>query len=101
MREYLKPRRRPFELWMGFIPRSHQPDRPSSLPRVEWHESRFKEIREQAQSAMRRAQALYPAKGKFRPYQKGDEVWLEAKNLKTTHPTTKLRPLRYGPFQDH
>jgi transposase InsO family protein len=52
----------PFELWMGFIPQSHQPDRPSSLPRVEWHESRFKEIREQAQSAMKRAQVLYLAK---------------------------------------
>jgi hypothetical protein len=89
----------PFELWMGFIPQSHQPDRPSSLPRVEWHKSRFKEIREQAQSAMKRAQVLYLAKGKFRLYQKGDEVWLEAKNLKTTHPTTKLCSLWYGPFK--
>src|ERR1700748_1160269 len=30
---------------------------------------------------------------------KGDKVWLESKNLKTTHPTTKLRALRYGPFE--
>ena len=35
----------------------------------------------------------------FMPYQKDDRVWLDAKNLKTTHPTTKLRPLRYGPFR--
>ena len=31
------------------------------------------------------------------PYQKNDKVWLEATNLTTTHPTSKLRPRRYGP----
>ncbi|THH10143.1 hypothetical protein EW146_g8459, partial [Bondarzewia mesenterica] len=31
-------------------------------------------------------------------YQKGDKVWLEAKNLATTHPSAKLAPQRYGPF---
>src|SRR6266850_2764714 len=34
-----------------------------------------------------------------RPYLKGQKVWLEGTNLHTTHPTTKLRPKRYGPFQ--
>ncbi len=28
----------------------------------------------------------------------GDKVWLDAKNLTTTHPTAKLAPKRYGPF---
>ena len=28
----------------------------------------------------------------------GDRVWLEAKNLNTTHPTAKLAPRRHGPF---
>jgi len=28
----------------------------------------------------------------------GDRVWLDAKNLTTTHPTTKLAPKHYGPF---
>jgi len=36
---------------------------------------------------------------KFQPYQKDDLVWLDAKNLNTTHPTTKLCPLCYGPLQ--
>ena len=36
---------------------------------------------------------------KFTPYQKGDLVWLEGTNLKTTHPTAKLAPKRHGPFQ--
>src|ERR1700747_658942 len=89
----------PFKLWMGHVPRSHQPSRPSELPRVAWHEARFEEIRKQAQSSMLRAQALYPKSRRHVPYKKGDKVWLESKNLKTTHPTTKLRVLRYGPFE--
>jgi hypothetical protein len=89
----------PFELWMGYIPRAHQPERASALPRIEWHEERFKEARRQAQEAMKTAQHLWSKEGTFQPYQKDDQVWLEAKNLKTTHPTTKLRPLRYGPFR--
>jgi len=34
----------------------------------------------------------------FMPYCVGDRVWLDAKNLTTTHPTTKLAPKCYGPF---
>ena len=36
---------------------------------------------------------------KFRPFTQGQKVWLEGTNLKMTHPTTKLAPWRYGPFQ--
>jgi hypothetical protein len=89
----------PFELWMGYVPRAHQPEQASALPRVEWHEERFKEARRQAQEAMKTAQHLWSQEGTFQPYQKDDQVWLEAKNLKTMHPTTKLCPLRYGPFR--
>jgi hypothetical protein len=35
----------------------------------------------------------------FREHKEGEQVWLEAKNLKTTHPTHKLRAKRYGPFR--
>jgi len=89
----------PFELWMGYIPRAHQPERPSEVPRVEWYEGRFKEARRQAQEAMKRSQGLWVKETKFQPYQKDDLVWLDAKNITTTHPTTKLRPLRYGPLR--
>ena len=34
----------------------------------------------------------------FKPYQTGDRVWLEGRNLTTTHPTAKLAPRHYGPF---
>src|ERR1700747_1348934 len=89
----------PFELWMGYIPRAHQPERASALPRIEWHETRFKEVRNQAQEAMKTAQHLWEKRSTFTLYRKDDQVWLDAKNLKTTHPTTKLRPLQYGPFR--
>ena len=35
----------------------------------------------------------------FRPFKEGDQLWLDVKNLWTTHPTHKLRAKRYGPFQ--
>jgi hypothetical protein len=34
----------------------------------------------------------------YKPYQEQDQVWLEATNLKTTHPTAKLAPKQYSPF---
>jgi hypothetical protein len=35
----------------------------------------------------------------FKAYQRGDLVWLDARNLKMTHPTHKLRAKWYGPFK--
>ena len=32
-------------------------------------------------------------------YKEGDLVWLEGKNIRTTHPTAKLAPKRHGPFK--
>jgi hypothetical protein len=32
------------------------------------------------------------------PFKKGQKVWLEATNLKMTHPTAKLAAKHYGPF---
>jgi Chromo (CHRromatin Organisation MOdifier) domain len=34
----------------------------------------------------------------FRPFIVGQKVWLEGTNLKTSHPTKKFAPKRYGPF---
>jgi hypothetical protein len=93
-------KRAPFELWMGHIPRAHQPDRLSNIPRIEWHKDKIQEVWWQAQESIKRVQELW-AKERLRvfsPYQKNDKVWLEAKNLKTMHPTTKLCPLQYRPF---
>jgi len=34
----------------------------------------------------------------FTPFETGQKVWLDAKNLKMGHPTQKLTPKREGPF---
>jgi hypothetical protein len=58
------------------------------------------EMRSRAQEAIVKAQdVMRNKKGtNYKPYQEQDWVWLEATNLKMTHPTTKLAPKRYGPF---
>src|ERR1700682_1264598 len=88
----------PYELWMGFIPRAHQPEQTSEVPAIEHQKEQLKEARKQALEAMKRAQELLGRTSKHKPYRKGQKVWLEGTNLQTTHPTAKLRPKRYGPF---
>ena len=34
----------------------------------------------------------------YKSYKEGEQVWLDGRNLKTTHPSYKLRAKRYGPF---
>jgi hypothetical protein len=40
-----------------------------------------------------------PGGRKFRPYEEGEQVWIEGTNLKTLYPSAKLGPKRYGPFK--
>jgi hypothetical protein len=89
----------PYELWMGFVPRTHQPVRPSKLPHFEKRKQELLRAREVAQEAMKHAQDLLKKETRFRQYKVGDKVWLEGRNIKTTHPTTKLREKRFGPFE--
>jgi len=42
----------PYELWMGFIPRAHQADRPSKVPAIELCREQIKEARKQALEVM-------------------------------------------------
>jgi hypothetical protein len=57
-------------------------------------------MRSRAQEAITKAQDVMKNKkgANYKPYQEQDRVWLEATNLKMTHPTAKLAPKRYGPF---
>src|SRR5260221_736647 len=89
----------PYELWMGYMPRAHQPDRPSTMPGIQERKEKLLEARRQAREAMKRAQELWIKPKSYTPYVKGQKVWLEGKNLRTSHPTAKLRPKRFGPFE--
>src|SRR6266850_2141697 len=71
----------------------------NNIPAIELRKEQLKEARKQALEAMKRSQELLGQKTMHRPYLKGQKVWLEGTNLHTTHPTTKLRPKRYGPFR--
>jgi hypothetical protein len=55
---------------------------------------RIHEMRSRAQEAIAKAQDIMKIKKgtNYKPYQEQDQVWLEATNLKTTHPTAKLAP---------
>jgi hypothetical protein len=57
-------------------------------------------MRSRAEEAITKAQDVMKGKKgtNYKPYQEQDQVWLEATNLKTTHPTAKLAPKQYGPF---
>jgi len=89
----------PFDVWMGYVPRAHQPDRTSSMPEMEVRKRLLKTIREEAQQSMMAAQTRWVKPTNYKPHQIGDKVWLDGKNLRTFHPSTKLRPKRFGPFK--
>ena len=87
----------PFELIMGHIPQVHQSARPFKSPTVEVRMQQMKQARQEAKEALKKAADL-EILTRFEPYQLGDKVWLEGRNLTTTHPMAKLAPRRYGPF---
>ncbi len=45
------------------------------------------------------SQMLLSKDTNYRPFKKGEKVWLDVKNLRTIHLTYKLRAKWYGPFQ--
>ena len=53
----------------------------------------------QAAHKLARQQMLQRITNKFKPFQKGDKVWLESKNLKLWYESQKLAPKWEGPFK--
>ena len=64
----------------------------------------IEEVHKTARTSLEKAQKMMtirnPSNKKFRPYQEGDQVWIEGTNLKTLYPLAKLAPKCYGPFKD-
>jgi hypothetical protein len=89
----------PYELWMGFIPRTHQPTCVGNVPAIEEQKAQLLEARKNAQEAISRAQSFWTKDPHFQRYCMDQKVWLEGTHLHTTHPTTKLRAKRFGPFK--
>jgi hypothetical protein len=88
-----------FNLLIGGLPVSHYPMTKDQLLEDE-RMDRIHEMRSRAREAITKAQDVMRNKkgSNYKPYQEQDRVWLEATNLKTTHPTAKLALKQYGPF---
>jgi Chromo (CHRromatin Organisation MOdifier) domain len=96
----------PFDLLIGYTPRLWQTKTASTLPELAKRKEWLTIVREQAQMAIKRAQDMVLKRNKqlrgrkaYKPYEEGDLVWLDGKNLRTSHPTTKLASKRFGPFK--
>jgi hypothetical protein len=93
----------PFDLIMGYTPRLEWNLHPSQIPAVEERLGKLEENREEAFRNILKAQRVLrmrkPGSKRFKPYQEGDQVWIEGTNLQTLYPTKKLGPKRYGPFK--
>jgi hypothetical protein len=87
----------PFELIMGHIPQVHQTFRVTMSPPLNDNLALITQARKDAADTLHKLQVL-ELPSNFVPYCVGDHVWLEGKNLNTTHPSAKLVPRRYGPF---
>ena len=85
--------------WMGYLLCAHQPTQEGDILAVEERKRLMKQAREDTHEAMAKAQSFWNKKTTFRPYQKGQKVWIEGTNIKTTHPTTKLHAKRFSPFK--
>jgi Integrase zinc binding domain/Chromo (CHRromatin Organisation MOdifier) domain len=95
----------PFDLLMGYMPRLHVSMSQSHIPAVTSHCDQLLMARTMALMAIRNMQQMLlkhmlRKKGQchFHPFTMGQKVWLEGTNIKTSHPTKKFTPKRYGPF---
>ncbi len=87
----------PFETLIGVIPRGLNDP---TIKESDWDRlTNLKNIRDKAHEAILHLQMLLTRDGNFKPYKEGELVWLNARNLQTSHPSHKLRAKRYGPFE--
>ena len=73
----------------------------TNLPSVKNWLNSLHHAHDKAQAAhkLARQQMLQKITSKFKPFQKGDKVWLESKNLKLWYESQKLAPKQEGPFK--
>ena len=100
-RTHTTTRQSPFSLIMGYNPLAiPQAAKPTQVPSVSQRLRELKGARAEALAAheLARQKMAERISRNFRPFQKGDKVWLEGKNLNTGDPYKKLKPKREGPF---
>ncbi|GLB45344.1 putative retrotransposable element tf2 155 kda protein type 1-like [Lyophyllum shimeji] len=91
----------PFYLMMGFDPRSIPTAyQKTDVPAAEQRIIQLQRARDEALAAheLARQKMMHHTTRNFKPFQKGNKVWLEGKNLKIGYQSRKLAPKREGPF---
>jgi Integrase zinc binding domain/Chromo (CHRromatin Organisation MOdifier) domain len=95
----------PFELLIGHTPTIGPIKTGGKIPDVDWCKEQLWEKRNQARTAIQKAQAFLQKRNirkrgrrAYEPYQEGDRVWLDGTNITMSHPFVKLEPKCYGPF---
>ena len=94
-------KRAPYKSWMGYIPHAHQAVKELKVPDLVTWQKTLESIKEEAALAMQHTQESWKKPTNYKPYKKGNHMWLEVINLHTTHLIKKLRPKQYGPFRVH
>jgi hypothetical protein len=96
----------PFDLLMGYTPKLWQTKTVLTLPDLAQHKEWLLVTRDHTQEAIKKAQGMVMECNKqqkghraYKPYKEGDLIWLDGKNLCTSHPTQKLAPKWYRPFK--
>jgi hypothetical protein len=88
----------PYKVLIGVIPKAQLNAAHHDTP-VGARKEHLAAIRKKTHNAILHSQMMMIKDTSFRAYQKGEKVWLDVKNLRTTHPTHKLWAKRYGPFK--
>ena len=93
-------RKLPFKVLMGYNPRAEWTTVSSPVPQVTHQLGQIQEARDQAWLAMHKVQLgwIKDSMRKQHVYQKGDQVWLDGRNIKMYHPTAKLTTKCHRPF---
>jgi hypothetical protein len=92
----------PFFLMMGSHPKAIPLAYPKSdVPAAEQRIAQLQRARDEALSCheLTRQMMMARTNRSFTPFNQGDKVWLDSKNLKIGYPTRKLAPKREGPFE--
>src|SRR6266404_3273910 len=88
----------PFRLLMGYEPRATWKIMKSLLPQITMRLEQMMEAQQVAHKAWQMAEESWEQWKHQQQFKEGDQVWLEGRNIHTSHPTAKLAPKRYGPF---
>ena len=92
----------PFYLLMGYHPKAVPTAYPrTNIPAVEQRILELQKARDEALAAheLARQRMIERTTRGYKPFKKGERVWLDSRNLKIGYQTKKLAPRREGPFE--